>query len=85
MRGLVRVFDFLGRPFFKENARGKHFQGKKRKRFSSFLQNLLGASSLCFSDEGFWTEDLIEETTKQLHGQPTTVFCKTSVGGANIA
>ena len=44
----VRVFDFLGRPFwklckwrsaFKENAKAKHCQGKKRKRFSSFLQN----------------------------------------------
>ena len=53
--GLVRVFDFLGRPFwklckwrsaFKENAKAKHCKGKKRKRFSSFLQNLSGASSL---------------------------------------
>ena len=53
--GMVRVFDFLGRPFwklckwrsaFKENAKAKHCQGKKRKRFSSFLQNLSGASSL---------------------------------------
>ena len=48
-------FYFLGRPFwklckwrsaFKENAKAKHCQGKKRKRFSSFLQNLSGASSL---------------------------------------
>ena len=31
---------------FKENARAKHCQGKKRKWFSSFLQNLSGASSL---------------------------------------
>ena len=61
----VRVFDFLGRPFwklckwrsaFKENAKAKHCQGKKRKRFSSFLQNLSGASSLCLRDEVFWTE-----------------------------
>ena len=74
--GLVRVFHFLGRPFlklckwrsaFKENAKAKHCQGKKRKRFSSFLQNLSGASSLCVRDEVFWTEDLIEETTKRLH------------------
>ena len=51
----VRVFDFLGRPFwklckwrsaFKENAKAKHCQRKKRQRFSSFLQNLSGASSL---------------------------------------
>ena len=63
--GLVRIFDFLGRPFwklckwrsaFKGNAKAKHCQGKKRKRFSSFLQNLSGASSLCLRDEVFWTE-----------------------------
>ena len=78
--GLVRVFDYLGRPFwklckwrsaFKENAKAKHCQGKKRKRFSSFLQNLSGASSLCVRDEVFWTEDLIEETTKRLHDSYT--------------
>ena len=76
----VRVFDFLGRPFwklckwrsaFKENAKAKHCQGKKQKRFSSFLQNLSGASSLCVRDEVFWTEDLIEETTKRLHDSYT--------------
>ena len=39
--------------------------GKKRKRFSSFLQNLSGASSLCVRDEVFWTEDLIEETPRK--------------------
>ena len=55
------------RSAFKENAKAKHFQGKKRKRFSSFLQNLSGASGLCVSDEVFWTEDLIVETTKRLH------------------
>ena len=59
------------RSAFKENAKAKHFQGKKRKRFSSFLQNLSGASSLCVSDEVFWTEDLIEETTKRLHDSYT--------------
>ena len=78
--GLVRVFYFLGRPFwklckwrsaFKENAKAKHCQGKKRKRFSSFLQNLSGASSLCVRDEVFWTEDLIEKTTKRLHDSYT--------------
>ena len=34
------------RSAFKESADAKHCQGKKRKRFSSFLQNLSGASSL---------------------------------------
>ena len=51
--GLVRVFHFLRRPFwklckwrsaFKENAKPKHCEGKKRKRFSSCLQNLSRAS-----------------------------------------
>ena len=77
--GLVRVFlislgDHLEnllveklRSAFKENASAKHCQGKKQKGFSSFLQNLSGASSLCVRDEVFWTEDLIEETTKRLH------------------
>ena len=78
--GLVRVFDFLWatilktlkwRSAFKENAKAKHCQGKKRKRFSSFLQNLSGASSLCVRDEVFWTEDLIEKTTKRLHDSYT--------------
>ena len=55
----------------KENAKAKHCQGKKQKRFSSFLQNLSGASSLCVRDEVFWTEDLIEETTKRLHDSYT--------------
>ena len=49
----------------------KHCQGKKRKRFSSFFQNLSGTSSLCVNDEVFWTEDLIEETTKRLHDSYT--------------
>ena len=52
--GLVRVFDLLWsfwklckwRSTFKENAKAKHCQRKKQKRFSSLLQNLLGASSL---------------------------------------
>ena len=52
---------------FKENSKAKNCEGKKRKRFSSFLQNLSGASSLCVRNEVFWTEDLIEETTKRLH------------------
>ena len=59
------------RSALKENAKAKHCQGKKQKRFSSFLQNLSGASSLCVRDEVFWTEDLIEETTKGLHDSYT--------------
>ena len=59
------------RSAFKENAKVKHCQGKKRKRFSSFFQNLSGTSSLCVNDEVFWTEDLIEETTKRLHDSYT--------------
>ena len=58
----------------KENAKAKHCQGKKQKRFSSFLQNLSGASSLCVRDEVFWTEDLIEETTKRLHDSYTILI-----------
>ena len=53
------------------NAKAKNCQGKKQKGFSSFLQNLTGASSLCVRDEVFWTEDLIEETTKRLHDSYT--------------
>ena len=49
----------------------KHCQGKKQKRFSSFLQNRSGVSSLSVRDEVFWTKDLIEETTKQLHNSYT--------------
>ena len=78
--GLHLLFDFLGRPFqklckqrsaFKENAKVKHCQGTKRKRFSSFLQNLSGACSLWVSDEVFWTKDLIEETKKGLQDLQT--------------
>ena len=46
---------------------------RNEKGFSSFSQNLSGASSLCVSDEVFWTEDLIEETTKRLHDSYTIV------------
>ena len=44
--GLVRVFDFLGRPFWKGCFQRECCQGKKRKSFSSFLQNLSRAGSL---------------------------------------
>ena len=37
------------RSALKENAKAKHCQGNTQKRFSSFLQNLSGASSLCRS------------------------------------
>ena len=59
------------RSAFKEKAKAKTCQGKKQKRFPSFLQNLSGASSLCVRDEVFWTEDLIEETTNRLHASYT--------------
>ena len=60
------------RSAFEENAKAKHCQGKKRNRFSSFLQNLSGANSLQesigrVSNEVFWTDHLIEVTTKRLH------------------
>ena len=59
------------RSAFKENATLKHCQGKKQKRFSSFLQNMSAASSLCVRDEVFWAEDLIKETMKRLHDSYT--------------
>ena len=68
---LTSLGDHFERGAFKENVKARHCQGKKRKRFSSFLQNLSGASSLCVSDEVFWTEDLIEEITKRLHDSYT--------------
>ena len=61
------------RSAFKKNATVKHCQEKKQKRFSSFLQNLSSASSLCVHDEVFWTEDLIEESMKRLH-DPYTIL-----------
>ena len=79
--GLVRVFDFVGRPFrklcrwrstFKENAKAKHCQGKKRKRFSSCLQNLSRASSPSLVMRLTGPKILIiEETTKGLHDSYT--------------
>ena len=41
----------------KRMPRRKNCQGKKQKGFSSFLQNLSEASSLCVRDEVFWTKD----------------------------
>ena len=79
------MFDFLGARF--ENcSTGRVFSKRKlrmprrnvvRERnergFYLFLQNLKGVLSLCESDEVFWTEDLIEETTKRLQDSYTTL------------
>ena len=43
---LTCLGDHFERSAFKENVKAKHCQGKKQKRFSSFLQNLSRASSL---------------------------------------
>ena len=56
-----------GRVFAKRIPRRNIVGERNEKGFSSFSQNLSGASNLCVSDEVFWTEDLIEETTKGLH------------------
>ena len=55
---------------FKENAMAKHtLSWKETKEVFIFLTK--SASSLCARDEVFWTEDLIEETTKRLHDSYT--------------
>ena len=59
------------RSALKENVTPKHCQGKKQKRFSSFLQNMSAASSLHVRDEVFWAEDLMKETMKRLHDSYT--------------
>ena len=78
--GLVRVFlislgdhleNFEVEECFQRECLGETLSGKKQKGFSSFLQNLSGASSLCVRDEVFWNEDLTEETTKRLHDSYT--------------
>ena len=43
---LTSLGDHFERGAFKENVKAKHCQGMKRKRFSSFLQNLSRAGSL---------------------------------------
>ena len=74
-RELVRVSHFLGEH--SENcASGGVLSRRTQSRnivrerneigFHLFFQNLRGASGLCESDAVFWTEDLIEETTKRL-------------------
>ena len=46
---------------------------RNERGFQLFLQNLKGVVSLCASDEVFWTEDLIEETTQRLQDSYTTL------------
>ena len=46
---------------------------RNERGFHLFLQNLKGVVSLCASDEVFWTEDLIEETTQRLQDSYTTL------------
>ena len=52
----------------------QHIVRERNERgFQLFLQNLKGVGSLCASDEVFWTEDLIEETTQPLQDSYTTL------------
>ena len=46
---------------------------RNERGFQLFLQNLKGVVSLCASDEVYWTEDLIEETTQRLQDSYTTL------------
>ena len=46
---------------------------RNERGFHLFLQNLKGVLSICESDEVFWTEDLIEETTKRLQDSYKTL------------
>ena len=46
---------------------------RNERGFHLFLQNLKGVVSLCASDEVFWTEDLIDETTQRLQDSYTTL------------
>ena len=77
------MFDLLGDHFENCASGGVLSKGMPRRNivrernersFHLFLQNLRGASSLCKSDEVFWTEDLIEETTKQLQDSNYTIL-----------
>ena len=69
-RRLVRVFHFLG-VLSKVMPRRNIARERNERNFHLFLQNLRGTSGLCKSDEVFWTEDLIEETTKWLQDSYT--------------
>ena len=46
---------------------------RNERGFHLFSQNLKGVVSMCASDEVFWTEDLIEETTQRLQDSYTTL------------
>ena len=46
---------------------------RNERGFHLFLQNLKGVVSVYASDEVFWTEDLIEETTQRLQDSYTTL------------
>ena len=74
------VVDFLGERFencaiggvlSKRMQRRNIVRERNERGFHLFFQNLRGASGLCESDEVFWTEDLIEETTKLLQDSYT--------------
>ena len=76
------MFDFLGAHFetvcnqtsvFAEMPRRNIVRERNERGFHLFLQNLKGVLSICESDEVFWTEDLIEETTKRLQDSYTTL------------
>ena len=54
---------------FQRECHGETLSGKETKEVFIFLTK--SASSLCARDEVFWTEDLIEETTKRLHDSYT--------------
>ena len=56
---------------FQRECQGEKLSGKETKGVFIFLTKSVRSSSLCVRDEVFWTEDLIEETTKGLHDSYT--------------
>ena len=55
------------RVLSKENAKAKHNVRERTERgFQLFLHDLKGVVSPCASEDVFWTEDLIKETTQRL-------------------
>ena len=46
---------------------------RNERGFLLLSQTVKGVVSLCASDEVFWTEDLIEETTQRLQDSYTTI------------
>ena len=78
--GLVRVFDFLERPFWKLWSGGVLWKRmprrnivRERNKRGFHLSYKIYQEPVVFAvrDEVFWTEDLIEETTKGLHDSYT--------------